>query len=80
MRVGSLGQEDDLQGEMATQSSILAWKIPWTEEPAWLQSMRLQRWDTTDHGHTDGKLFSAPNSTIFQYCLTSLCLRHIELL
>ena len=43
MRVGSLGQEDDLQGEMATQSSILAWKIPWTEEPGGLQSMGLQR-------------------------------------
>ena len=39
----SLGQEDPLEKEMATQSSILAWKIPWTEEPGRLQSMRSQR-------------------------------------
>ena len=37
--VPSLGQEDPLEKEMATHSSILAWKIPWTEEPGWLQSM-----------------------------------------
>ena len=41
--VRSLGQEDPLEEEMATQSSILAWKIPWTEEPGKLQSMGLQR-------------------------------------
>ena len=41
-RVQSLGQED-LQKEMATNSSILAWKIPWTEEPGRLQSMGSQR-------------------------------------
>ena len=34
--VQSLGQEDALEQEMATQSSILAWKIPWTEESGWL--------------------------------------------
>ena len=39
----SLGQEDTLEEEMATQSTILAWKIPWTEEPCGLQSMGLQR-------------------------------------
>ena len=38
-----LGQEDPLEKEMATHSSILAWKIPWTEEPGGLQSMGLQR-------------------------------------
>ena len=42
-QVGSLGGEDPLEEEMATHSSILAWKIPWTEEPGRLQSMRLQR-------------------------------------
>ena len=42
-RVQSLGQEDLLEKEMATHSSILAWKIPWTEEPGRLQSMGLQR-------------------------------------
>ena len=38
-RVQSLGQEDPLEEEMATHSSSLAWKIPWTEEPGGLQSM-----------------------------------------
>ena len=42
-QVWSLGQEDPLEKEMATHSSILAWKIPWTEEPRGLQSMGLQR-------------------------------------
>ena len=41
--VQSLGREDPLEKEMATHSSILAWKIPWTEEPGRLQSMGLQR-------------------------------------
>ena len=43
MWVRSLGQQDPLEEEMATHSSILAWKIPWTEEPDELQSMGLQR-------------------------------------
>ena len=42
-RVQSLGQEVPLEKEMATHSSILAWRIPWTEEPGWLQSMGSQR-------------------------------------
>ena len=42
-RVQSLGREDPLEKEMATHSSILAWKIPWTEEIGWLLSMGLQR-------------------------------------
>ena len=46
-RVQSLGQEDALEKGMATHSSILAWKIPWTEEPGGLQSMGLQELDTT---------------------------------
>ena len=41
-RVQSLGQEDPLEKEMEIHSSILAWKIPWTEEPGSLQSMGLQ--------------------------------------
>ena len=41
--VQSLGQEGPLEKEMATHSSILAWRIPWTEEPGRLQSTRLQR-------------------------------------
>ena len=43
MWVQSLGREDPLEEEMATHSSILAWEIPWTEEPGGLQSMELQR-------------------------------------
>ena len=42
-QVQSLGREDPLEKEMATHSSILAWKIPWTEEPGELQSMGPQR-------------------------------------
>ena len=48
MWVQSLGQEDTLEKEMATHSSILGWEIPWTEEPAGLQSMELQESDTTE--------------------------------
>ena len=43
MQVGSLGREDALEKEMVTHSSILAWEIPWTEEPGGLQSMGSQR-------------------------------------
>ena len=54
--VQSLGQEDPLEEEMATHSSILAWKIPWTEEPAGLQSMGSQTvrqdWVTHTYIHT----------------------------
>ena len=42
-QVRSLGQEDPLEKEMATYSSLLAWRIPWTEEPGGLQSMGSQR-------------------------------------
>ena len=41
--VQSLGREDSLEKEMATHSSILAWKIPWTKGPGALQSMESQR-------------------------------------
>ena len=46
-RVWFLGQDDPLQKELATYSSILAWGVPWTEDPGGLQSMELQRSDTT---------------------------------
>ena len=42
-QVQSLGQEDPLEEEMESHSSILAWRIPWTEEPGGLQSTWLQR-------------------------------------
>ena len=46
MRVQSLGWEDALEKGMATHSSVLAWRIPWTEEPSGLWSMWLQRVET----------------------------------
>ena len=42
-QVRSLGREDPLEEEMTTRSSILAWRIPWTEEPSGLQSIGSQR-------------------------------------
>ena len=42
-QIQSLGEEDALEKGMATQSSILAWRIPWTEEPGRLQSMESQK-------------------------------------
>ena len=41
--IQSLGREDNLEKEIATHSSLLVWRIPWTEEPGELQSMGLQR-------------------------------------
>ena len=46
-QVRSLGQEEHLEKNMATHYSILAWEIPWTEKPGGLQSMGLQKSDTT---------------------------------
>ena len=43
-----LGQEDPLEKGVATHSSVLVWRIPWTEEPGGLQSMGLQESDTTE--------------------------------
>ena len=43
MQVGSLGWEDPLEEGIATYSNILAWRIPWTEEPGRLQSIEFQR-------------------------------------
>ena len=47
-QTGSLGLEVPLQEEMATHSSILAWKMPWTEKPGRLQSMGLKESDSTE--------------------------------
>ena len=56
MEVRSLHREDPLEEGMAIHSSILAWRIPWTEEPGGLQSIGLQRvrqdWDDSAHMHT----------------------------
>ena len=52
-QVRSLGQEDPLQEEMATQSSVLTWKIQWTEAPGELQSVEFQKdWDVTEYAGT----------------------------
>ena len=56
MWVQSLGREDPLEEGMATHSSILAWKAPWTEEPGGLQSMGLHSLDTTEQLSTQ-KIF-----------------------
>ena len=52
IQVQSLSQEDTLEEEMATHSSILAWEISWTEEPGWLQSMGSQKSQTKLNMHT----------------------------
>ena len=49
--VRSLGREDHLEKEMATHSSILVWRIPWTEELGGLQPMGLKELDTTERLH-----------------------------
>ena len=48
-RVRSLGWEDSLEKEMATHSSLLAWEIPWTEEPGGLVAMNCKESDPTEH-------------------------------
>ena len=48
IRVLSLGQEDPLEQKMTSHSSILAWRISWTEEPSGLQSLGFQESDTTE--------------------------------
>ena len=58
MRVRSFGQEDPLKEEIATQSSILAWRIPWTEEPGGLQSMGSQSQSQLKHTHAKPRLKS----------------------
>ena len=75
-RVWSLGPENPLEKETATHSSILAWEIPWTEEPDRLQSMELQRvrhnWET----NTQGKMRSLEWTLILTACLIRRGLRH----
>ena len=64
MQVGSLGQEDALEKEMATHSSILAWAIPWMEEPGGLYSP----WD----GKRVGRDLVTKHFATYHNCLTSL--------
>ena len=55
MQFRFLGQEDSLEEEMVTHSSILAWQIPWTEKPGGLQSMVLQRSQARMNMHAQGR-------------------------
>ena len=50
-QVQSLGQEDLLEKDMVTHSSILAWRIPWTEEPGSYSPWGHKEWDTTERPH-----------------------------
>ena len=74
-QVQSLGQEDPLENRMTTHSSILAWRIPWTEEPGGLQSLGLQRvrrdWATNTFKPV------APTLTTFSIC-TLVCWSTLE--
>ena len=56
--VRSLGREDALEKEMATHPNILAWRIPWTEEPGGLQSMGSQRDISNSHTHTHTHVYN----------------------
>ena len=67
MGVRSLGWEDPLEEEMATHSSVLAWKVPWTEESGWLQSMGSKDLDTAELAH------------ISLYISTECMLSHVRL-
>ena len=60
MQVRSLSQEDALEERMTTRSSVLAWKIPWTEEPGGLQCKGVAKSQTqlSTHTHTVGSLTS----------------------
>ena len=75
--VGDLGQEDALEKEMATQSSSLAWRIPWPEEPCGLQSMGLQRvrhiWATIIHVCTYKDISMYTHANTHKYTNTYTC-------
>ena len=73
--VRSLGGEDSLEKEMATHSSILAWKIPWTEESGELQSMGPKESDMTERLHFHFISHSTPpppSSLLETECLSSM--------
>ena len=68
MRDRFLGQEDPLEEGMATHSNILAWRIPWTEEPGGLQSMGSQESDMTEHARTAQQTYL---KDISSFCVTT---------
>ena len=76
-RVWSLGREDPLEKEMASHSSTLAWKIPWTEEPGELQSMGSQR---VGHDWVTSLSHCTPGIEHRQICPTSTSLPLFQLM
>ena len=68
IRVQSLGREDPLEKEMATLSSILAWRIPWTEKPYWLQSMGSQK-----VRHNEATNTKVLDSDVYKTTVGSVC-------
>ena len=76
----SLGQEDPLEKGMATYSSILAWRIPWTEEPGGLQFMGPQNWDTTEQLTFSLLVNSYPLRSCLSSQISAISLLHLLLL
>ena len=70
--VRSLGQEDSLEKEMATHFSILAWRIPWTEEPSGLQPMGSQRVGQTEQLHVHFHFYQGCDQMILNAIFLSL--------
>ena len=80
IQVQSLGQEDPLEKGMATYSSILAWRIPWTEEPGGLQFMGPQNWDTTEQLTFSLLVNSYPLRSCLSSQISAISLLHLLLL
>ena len=75
-RIWFLGGKDPLEKEMATHSSILAWRIPWTEQPGGLQSVGLQESDTTERLNHQHIMCIFPVSVYHEnnsYCECRVC-------
>ena len=74
IQVRSLGQENTLEKEMASHSSILAWEILWKEKPGGLQSVGSQEWDMIEwlNKKTDSDFLIAKILPPLPYCLFSL--------
>ena len=71
-RVQSLNWENPLEKEMAAPFSILAWKIPWTEEPGWLRSVGVQSQTRLNRNNTFSPLWD-------EYIRASLKQKHVSL-
>ena len=68
MQIRSLRQEDPLEEEMATHSTILAWNIPWIEEPDGLQPMGNKEWDRTERLNTQRNFISISVHPSYTIC------------